>query len=98
MKIFLLGLACFVGAIGLAVVGNLIVVVSAGPTVAAGERAVIIAAILDIVLLVASGVVFWLFTKPLSLSARIGSTLALLLLVAIALVMVLLMTILMLNR
>jgi hypothetical protein len=98
MKIFLLGLACFVGAIGLAVVGNLIVVVSAGPSVAAGERAVVIAAILDIFLWIASGVVFWLFAKPLSLPARIGSTLALLLPVAIVLALILLMTILVLNR
>jgi|GEM_PF-2048711 hypothetical protein len=98
MKLFLLALACFVGAVGLAVVGNLIVIVSAGPTVAAGERAVLIAGILDIVLWIASGVLFWLFAKPLSLPARIGSTIVLLVLVAIVLMMVLLMTILMLNR
>lgn len=98
MKLFLLGLACFGATLFLAIVGNLIIIVSAGPTVAAGERAVVIAGIFDLVLWIACGVCFWFLARPFSLPARIGSTLALLFPAAFTLALILLVTILMLNR
>jgi len=98
MKTILLALACLGLSTVIAVIGLFVVALSAGPSIAAGERAALMGAALDIICWVGSVVTFWFLSGGNQLAARIVGTLAVGVVQAIVLAMVFLFSLILLNR
>ena len=98
MKPILIALACLIAATVLAVIVVFVLALATGPSIAAGERAALAAAVVNVLLWLAAIITFWFLSSSVQLLPRILGTLALAALQAIALAVVFLFTLVLLNR
>jgi hypothetical protein len=76
MKTALVALACLGISVGIAIVGLFVIALTAGPSIAAGERAAVMAGGLDLLLWFGATATFWFLSRSIPLTARILATLA----------------------
>lgn len=98
MRTVLIALACLGISVGIAIFGLFVIVFTAGPSIAAGERAAVMAGILDLLLWLGAIVTFWFLNRSVSLSVRILSAIALGVIEFVALGLVFVSSIILLNR
>jgi NADH:ubiquinone oxidoreductase subunit K len=98
MKVLLTAVGWVLGAWLLAAAAVLVLAFTAGPSVAAGERAAVIAFVLDGVLWLAATLGFWLSSRSLPRTSRIVATLGVCAVAAAGLAVAFGLTLLVLNR
>jgi hypothetical protein len=98
MKHVLVALACLGASVGIATLGVFVIAFSTGPSIAAGERAALMAAGLDLLLWVGASATFWFLSRSVPLAARILGTLAFGVIACVALGFVFVVTLVLLNR
>lgn len=98
MRTVLVALACIGGAVGIAVAGLFVIVFTAGPSIAAGERAAALAGGLALLLWLGAVAAFWFLSHSAPLVGRVLGTLVLGLIAFVALGLVFLAAVVLLNR
>lgn len=98
MKTVLIALACLGASVGIAVIGLFVLALTAGPSIAAGERAAAMAAGLDLLLWFGAIATFWFLSRSIPRAARILGTLAFGVIELVALGFVFVTAVVLLNR
>jgi hypothetical protein len=98
MKTVLVALACLGTSVGIATLGLFVIVLTAGRSIADGERAAVMAGGLNLLLWFGAIASFWFLSRSMPRTARILGTLTLGVIACVALVFVFVVAVVLLNR